>query len=96
MSRAAQYEQSNDDQFHALANKVSIFKNIANDINNYAQEDNSQLNSLSNQFSALYDSIKATSAKLTHVIRTNPKVIKMVGIAFLIFLIIYYSLKYLF
>lgn len=96
MSRASQIEQDNDNQFHLLANKVSTFKNIANDINLYAQEDNNNLNSISNQLNTLGENIKSTASKLNHVMRSNPKITKMVGIGFVIFLIIYYSLKYLF
>lgn len=89
-------EQENDNQFHLLANKVSAFKNIANDINLYAQEDNNQLGSISDQLSTLGENIKNTTARLGHVMRSNPKVTRMVGIGFLIFLVIYYSLKFLF
>lgn len=96
MSRAAQFEQENDDQFHILANKVSTFKNIANDINLYAQQDNSQLNNINNQLSTLSDGIRQTASRLGHVMRSNPKVSKMVGVGFIIFLIVYYSVRYLF
>jgi ABC-type transporter Mla subunit MlaD len=96
MSNASQFEQENDNQFHLLANKVSAFKNIANDINSYAREDNHQLNTIGDQLNTLSDSIKSTTAKLNHVIRSNPKVTKMAGVGFIIFLLIYYSVKYLF
>lgn len=94
MSRASQFEQENDAQFHALANKVSVFKNIANDINNYAQQDNDRLNTLSDQMSVLQENIRSTASKLTHVMRSNPKVTKMAGVAFLVFLLIYYSVRH--
>lgn len=96
MSRASQIEQENDSQFHLLANKVSAFKNIANDINLYAQEDNSNLNSINDQLSTLGENIRNTTARLNHVMRANPKITRMVIVGFVIFLIIYYSLRYLF
>ena len=96
MSRASQIEQENDSQFHLLANKVSAFKNIANDINSYAQEDNSNLGSINDQLSTLGENIKSTASRLGHVMRANPKITRMVGVGFAIFLVIYYSLKYLF
>ena len=96
MSRASQLEQNNDEQFHALANKVSIFKNIANDINNHAQQDNNNLNSINDQMNLLSDNLRNTANKLTYVIRSNPKITKLSAIAFIIFLLIYYSIKYLF
>ncbi|KAG0681849.1 v-SNARE [Pichia californica] len=78
MSRASQIEQENDNQFHLLANKVSAFKNIANDINVYAQEDNNNLNTINNQLTTLGENIKSTAAKLGHVMRANPKITRMV------------------
>lgn len=93
---ASQFEQENDNQFHLLANKVSAFKNIANDINNYSREDNNQLNLINDQLSNLSNSIKTSATRLTHVMKANPKITKMVGLGFVIFLIIYYSVKYLF
>lgn len=96
MSRAGALEQENDQQFNLLANKISAFKNIANDINQLSIEDNNnQLTSLSNQMSQLQSGIKNSALKLNHVMRSNPKITKMVLVSFVIFLIIYYSAKYI-
>lgn len=88
-------ESENDQRFNALANKVSAFRAIASDVNNYAQRDNNQLDSLQNRFDALAEGIRSTSTKLTHVIKSNPKITKLVSVGFLIFLIIYYSIRLL-
>ncbi|GMM32043.1 hypothetical protein DAMA08_047880 [Martiniozyma asiatica (nom. inval.)] len=92
MSRASQLEHSNDESFHALSNKISVFKNIASEINGYAQEDQGTLSNLNNQMSALGDGIKDTAAKLTTVMASNPKVTRMVFIGFFIVIIFWYGL----
>lgn len=86
-------ETENDQRFNELANKVSAFRAIASDVNNYAQRDNNQLDGLQHRFDALAEGIKSTSSKLAHVMRTNPKITKLVAVGFLIFIIIYYSVR---
>ncbi|TID28953.1 hypothetical protein CANINC_002221 [Pichia inconspicua] len=88
-------ETDNDQRFNALAGKVSAFRAIASDVNNYAARDNNQLDSLQNRFDALSEGLRSTSSKLTHVIKSNPKISKLVAVGFLIFLIIYYSIRLL-
>ncbi|KAH3670977.1 hypothetical protein OGAPHI_000688 [Ogataea philodendri] len=78
MSRAAGIEQENDSQFNLLANKISTFRNIANDINNYAQEDSTTLSNVSNAMNALFENVKTTSTKLSRVIASKPQMFRMV------------------
>ncbi|GMG21104.1 unnamed protein product [Ambrosiozyma monospora] len=96
MSRSAQLEQDNEAQFNLLASKISAFKNVANDINNYAQEDTNTMNTLNGQFNSLMESVKSTSHKLSIVMNRNPRLVKLVGGAVGIFFILYFTLKWLF
>ncbi|ODV88217.1 hypothetical protein CANARDRAFT_193415 [[Candida] arabinofermentans NRRL YB-2248] len=95
MSRAPQIEQENDSQFHMLANKISTFKNIAHDINNYAQEDNTSISNISSSMNALLDNVKNTSGKLTRVMNSNPRMTKMVATGVIGFFILYSLYKLL-
>ncbi|KAG7888383.1 hypothetical protein KL905_003225 [Ogataea polymorpha] len=93
MSRAAGIEQENESQFNLLASKISTFKNVANDINNYAQEDSTTLSNVSNAMSALFENVKTTSSKLGRVVASKPQTFRMVVVGVLGFFIIYTLLK---
>lgn len=89
-------EQENDSQFHQLASKITAFRTIANDINAYSQEDHQTLNGLQGQMSQLSQGIRESANQLLHVMRSNPKVTRMIAISFSVFLVLYYTLRYIF
>lgn len=89
-------EQENDRQFEQLASKISAFRTIASDIQAYSEEDRSLLNGLNDQMGQLSQGIKDSANQLLRVMRSNPKITRMVGIGFVAFIIIYYTLKYIF
>lgn len=87
-------EQENDRAFEQLANKVSAFRHIANDINGMAQEDSGNvLNNLQSQMTNLGQGIQQSSQRLVHVMNSNPKATKMCLAAFAAFVILYYLFK---
>lgn len=95
MSRAARLETENDNQFHELAGKISTFKNIANEINGYAQEDTATLNNLSGTMTRLQDSVRHGAYRLKRVINSNPKLSKMVAIGIALFIVVYVTFTHI-
>ena len=94
MSRASQLEQENDQQFHLLANKISTFKDIANEINGYAQEDSATLNTMSGTMTRLSDEIKHGAHKQRRVVNSNPKMTRMVAIGVGAFIVLYITFNH--
>ncbi|CAB4257165.1 similar to Saccharomyces cerevisiae YKL006C-A SFT1 Intra-Golgi v-SNARE, required for transport of proteins between an early and a later Golgi compartment [Maudiozyma barnettii] len=92
-SRYSQLENDNDQKLNTLANKLATFRNINEDINNQAVNDNALLSHISNSFDSLANNIRNTSHRLTRTLNAGNNIWKMVGLALLIFFIIYNLFK---
>ncbi|CCC67123.1 hypothetical protein NCAS_0A05650 [Naumovozyma castellii] len=93
-SRYSQVESSNDQKLNTLANKLATFRNINQDINDQAVQDNSLVGQISNSFDALANNIKNTSQRLTRTMSSGNSIWKMTGLALVIFFIIYNLMKF--
>ncbi|CCD27438.1 Sft1p NDAI_0K02470 [Naumovozyma dairenensis CBS 421] len=93
-SRYSQIENDNDQKLNTLANKLATFRNINQEINDQAVADNSLINSISNSFGALANNIKNSSQRLTRTMNSGNNIWKMIGLALLIFFIIYNLSKF--
>ncbi|KAH3666652.1 hypothetical protein WICMUC_005556 [Wickerhamomyces mucosus] len=90
MSRYAQIEQDNNQHFSNLANKLSQFREISQDIQNISNQDHSLITGLQDNLESLYDSIKKTGGRLTEVLQNNRfGVWKLVGLGLVIFFVLY-------
>lgn len=85
--------QQNDQKLNSLANKLATFRNINQDINDQAVNDTSLLNQISNSFDSLSNNIRNTSHRLTRTLNAGNNIWKMVGLALLIFFIVYNLFK---
>ncbi|SMN18883.1 similar to Saccharomyces cerevisiae YKL006C-A SFT1 Intra-Golgi v-SNARE, required for transport of proteins between an early and a later Golgi compartment [Maudiozyma saulgeensis] len=92
-SRYSQLENDNDQKLNTLANKLATFRNINEDINSQAVNDNALLGQISNSFDSLANNIRNTSHRLTRTLNAGNNIWKMVGLALLIFFIVYNLFK---
>ena len=86
------YKQ-NDQRLNSLANKLATFRNINQDINDQAVNDTTLLSQISNSFDSLSNNIRNTSHRLTRTLNAGNNIWKMVGLALLIFFIVYNLFK---
>ncbi|KAH3674749.1 hypothetical protein WICPIJ_009481 [Wickerhamomyces pijperi] len=90
MSRYAQVEQDNNAQFEQLSQKLSVFRQVSQQVQDISNEDHGLIDSLNDHMSNLFDSIKKTGANLTNVMNNNRfGTWRFVGIALLAFFILY-------
>lgn len=94
MSRYSQIEGDNDRKLESLANKLSTFRNINQDIGNQAQLDSSVIDNISETFSSLYNDLKNSSSRLTRSMAMGSGVWRMVFIALAMFFILYTLYKF--
>ncbi|CCF57982.1 hypothetical protein KAFR_0D03340 [Kazachstania africana CBS 2517] len=92
-SRYSQIEGNNDQKLNNLANKLATFRNINQDINDQAVDQNSVINQISNSFDALSNNIRNSSTRLTRSLQVGNNIWRMVGLALLSFFIVYNILK---
>ncbi|AQZ12384.1 SFT1 (YKL006C-A) [Zygosaccharomyces parabailii] len=92
-SRYSQIENSNDQRLNSLANKLSTFREINQDIGDQAVADNSALGQLSDLFDSLLRGVRNTSHRLTRSLNAGGNVWRMVGMALLLFFIVYTLFK---
>lgn len=93
-SRYSQAENRNDQKLESLANKLSTFRNINQEINAQAVQDSSLIDQISNSFDSMFNNLKNSSSRLTRSMQSGKGVWKMTGLALLIFFIIYNLFKF--
>ncbi|KAK5959664.1 Sft1p PWA37_003027 [Arxiozyma heterogenica] len=86
-------ESNNDERLNNLANKLATFRGINEDINQQAINDDSLLNQLNDSFTIMASNIKDSASRLARTMNMGNSVWKMVGLALLIFFIIYTLFK---
>lgn len=92
-SRYAQIEDSNNRRLDELASKLSTFRGINQDIGNQAGADSSLVDDIQNSFGSLFLHVKNSSSRLTRAMRAGNNIWKMVGLALVLFFIIYTLFK---
>ncbi|CCH59374.1 hypothetical protein TBLA_0B05450 [Henningerozyma blattae CBS 6284] len=92
-AKYTQIESRNDQKLDSLANKLATFRNINQEINSQATQDNSMIDQLSNSFDSLFNNLKNTSHRLTRSMQSGKGIWKMTGLALLLFFILYHLLK---
>ncbi|GCF00415.1 hypothetical protein ZYGM_001898 [Zygosaccharomyces mellis] len=92
-SRYQQLESRNDDRLNSLANKLQTFRGINQDIGNQAVADNPVMNQLSDSFDSLLHGVKNTSQRLSRSLSAGGSLWRMVGLALLLFFILYTLFK---
>ncbi|KAL6942940.1 hypothetical protein ACO0RG_001910 [Hanseniaspora osmophila] len=88
-SRYQQLENNNNQRLDELASKLSTFRQINSDIHLQAQDDMGVLDNLSNHFGSLMSNLKNSSTRLTRSMRAGTGIWKMVGLALVIFFVLY-------
>ncbi|CCK68325.1 Sft1p KNAG_0A06690 [Huiozyma naganishii CBS 8797] len=88
-SNYSQVESNNDERLNSLANKLATFRNINEDINEQAVNDSSLVDQISNTFGSLSNNIRNSSSRLTRTMGMGNSIWKMVGLALLLFFIVY-------
>ncbi|CUS20611.1 LAQU0S01e10572g1_1 [Lachancea quebecensis] len=92
-SRYAQLESNNDQRLDELANKLSTFRRVNQEIGDDARADSSVMDQLQNQFSSLMVNVKNSSSRLTRSMNAGNNIWRMVGLALLLFFIMYALFK---
>ncbi|CAL9733808.1 protein transport protein Sft1p [Monosporozyma servazzii] len=92
-SRYSEIESNNDQRLNTLANKLATFRGINEDINQQAVNDGSLLNQLNDSFTIMANNITDSASRLTRAMGMGNGIWKMVGLALLIFFIIYTLFK---
>ncbi|KAG0654487.1 v-SNARE [Monosporozyma unispora] len=83
----------NDQRLNTLATKLATFRGINEDINQQAVNDDSLLNQLNDSFTVMANNLKDSASRLTRTMGMGNGIWKMVGLALLIFFIIYTLFK---
>ncbi|SCU94786.1 LADA_0G11232g1_1 [Lachancea dasiensis] len=92
-SRYAQVENSNNQRLDELANKLSTFRGVNEEIGNDARADSSVMNQLQNQFDTMMLKVRNSSSRLTRSINSGNSIWRMVGLSLLAFFIMYALFK---
>ncbi|CAL9729329.1 protein transport protein Sft1p [Monosporozyma unispora] len=92
-SRYSEIESNNDQRLNTLATKLATFRGINEDINQQAVNDDSLLNQLNDSFTVMANNLKDSASRLTRTMGMGNGIWKMVGLALLIFFIIYTLFK---
>ncbi|EGW34510.1 uncharacterized protein SPAPADRAFT_149498 [Spathaspora passalidarum NRRL Y-27907] len=88
-------EDQNNQRFDQLAHTLHQFRTtVNNDIHGSIQQENSILDSLSDNFSSLMVSVKRTSGELRTVMNRNASLTRIVGMILLVFFIIWMLYKF--
>lgn len=90
MSRYGQIEQDNNAQFDQLSQKLSVFKQISQQVQDISNEDHGLIDNLNDHMSSLFDSIRKTGTNLQTVMNNNRfGTWRFVGMALVVFFILY-------
>ncbi|SCU89632.1 LANO_0D05776g1_1 [Lachancea nothofagi CBS 11611] len=92
-SRYAQVENGNNQRLDELANKLSTFRRVNEEIGSDARADSSVMDQLQNQFGSMMLKLKNSSSRLTRSMRAGNNIWRMIGLSLLIFFIIYALFK---
>ncbi|CCE89612.1 Sft1p TDEL_0A02800 [Torulaspora delbrueckii] len=88
-SRYTQVENRNDQKLESLAGKLATFRGINQEIGDEAAADSSVMNQISNSFDSMLNNVRHSSQRLTRSMNAGNNVWRMVGLAMLLFFIIY-------
>ncbi|CAN6659393.1 protein transport protein Sft1p [Trichomonascus vanleenenianus] len=91
-TQAYQQEEQNESRLNDLASKITALRNVTNDIHAHAS-DYSLIDSTADTMSNMLSSVKTTSARLTRSVRAGHPVFKTVGLALLLFFLMYTIVK---
>ncbi|QLL30617.1 hypothetical protein HG536_0A04350 [Torulaspora globosa] len=92
-SRYTQIENRNDQKLESLAGKLATFRNINQEIGDEAAADSSVINQISNSFDSMVNNVRNSSSRLTRSMNAGNNVWRMVGLALLLFFIVYTLFK---
>ncbi|QEU59410.1 Sft1 [Kluyveromyces lactis] len=88
-SKYSQVENDNNQRLDELANKLSTFRNINQDIGNQAANDSSLIDNIQNSFGQLFLNVKNSSTRLQRSMNSGNNIWRMVGVSLLCFFILY-------
>nr|AAC24884.1 Sft1p [Kluyveromyces lactis] len=88
-SKYSQVENDNNQRLDELANKLSTFRNINQDIGNQAANDSSLIDNIQNSFGQLFLNVKNSSSRLQRSMNAGNNIWRMVGVSLLCFFILY-------
>lgn len=92
-SRYTQIENRNDQKLDTLANKLATFRNINQEIGDQAVNDSSVMSQISNSFDSMFNNVRNSSQRLTRSMNAGSHIWRMVGLALLLFFIVYTLFK---
>nr|CAI6631345.1 BFH_HP1_G0033120.mRNA.1.CDS.1 [Saccharomyces cerevisiae] len=92
-SRYSQTESNNDRKLEGLANKLATFRNINQEIGDRAVSDSSVINQMTDSLGSMFTDIKNSSSRLTRSLKAGNSIWRMVGLALLLFFILYTLFK---
>ncbi|SCW04451.1 LAFE_0H13806g1_1 [Lachancea fermentati] len=92
-SRFSQIENNNNERLDELANKLATFRSVNQEIGNDARSDGSIIDEIQNSFGSMALNIRNSSGRLTRSLNAGNNIWRMVGLALLLFFIIYTLFK---
>ncbi|CDO52191.1 similar to Saccharomyces cerevisiae YKL006C-A SFT1 Intra-Golgi v-SNARE, required for transport of proteins between an early and a later Golgi compartment [Geotrichum candidum] len=91
-SQSYQREEQNDRRLQELSTKISLLRNVTNDI--YAEaQDQSYIDSAQESMNKLFTSVKTSSGRLLRSAKAGHPVFKTAGLAIFIILLLYFVYK---
>lgn len=88
-SKYSQQENANNQRLDELANKLSTFRNINEDIGNQAAVDSSLIDNMQNTFGQLFLNVRNSSTRLQRSMSAGNNIWRMVGMSLLAFFLLY-------